>query len=95
MPMGILAPGSSHARPSAAPPPINMCGNFPALVSAETSPPTHQKSYSKFRNPKTTFENTPLCPPKYTIYIPKYTIYIPNYIDNGMLKGGAIQWLML
>ena len=41
MPMGVLAPGSAHARPSARPP-INMSGN------------------PKFRNPRTTFENTPL-----------------------------------
>ena len=33
----------------------------------QTSPPTPQKSYPKFRNPRTTFENTPLCPPKYSI----------------------------
>ena len=26
----------------------------------QTSPPTLQKSYQKFRNPRTTFENTPL-----------------------------------
>ena len=32
-----------------------------------TSPPTPQKSYLKFRNPRTTFENTPRCPPKYSI----------------------------
>ena len=30
--MGILAPGSAHARPSAQPP-INVNGNFPAHVS--------------------------------------------------------------
>jgi hypothetical protein len=34
MPMGVLAPGSVHARPSAQPP-IDMSGNFPARVSAE------------------------------------------------------------
>ena len=33
--MGVLAPGSAHARPSAQPP-INMSGNFPAHVSAES-----------------------------------------------------------
>ena len=33
----------------------------------QTSPPTPQKSYPKFRNPRTTFENNPLCPPKYSI----------------------------
>ena len=33
----------------------------------ETSPPTPQNSYPKFRNPRTTFGNTPLCPPIYSI----------------------------
>ena len=33
--MGVLAPRSAHARPSAQPP-INMRGNFPAHVSAES-----------------------------------------------------------
>ena len=40
-PMGVLAPGSAHARPSAQPP-IDTSGNFPAHMSAEspqTSPP--------------------------------------------------------
>ena len=35
-PMGVLAPRSAHARPSAQPP-INMSRNFPAPVSAELS----------------------------------------------------------
>jgi hypothetical protein len=34
-PMGVLAPGSAHARPSAQPP-IDMSGNFPVHVSAES-----------------------------------------------------------
>ena len=34
-PMGVLAPGSSHARPSAQPP-INVSGTFPAHMSAES-----------------------------------------------------------
>ena len=33
--MGVLAPGSAHARPSARPP-IDTSGNFPAHVSAVT-----------------------------------------------------------
>ena len=33
-PMGVLTPGSAHARPSARPP-IDTSGNFPAPVSAE------------------------------------------------------------
>ena len=56
--MGVLAPGSAHARPSAHPP-IDSSGNFPAHVSAESSSnisPTPQKSYPKSRNPMTTFE---------------------------------------
>ena len=34
-PMGVLAPGSAHARPSAQPP-IDVSGNFPPHVSAES-----------------------------------------------------------
>ena len=34
-PMGVLAPGSAHARPSALPP-IDTSGNFPAHVSAKS-----------------------------------------------------------
>ena len=34
-PMGVLALGSAHARPSARPP-IDTSGNFPAHVSAES-----------------------------------------------------------
>ena len=33
--MGVLAPGSAHARPSARPP-IDTSGNFPAHMSAES-----------------------------------------------------------
>ena len=33
-PMGVLAPGSAHARPSAQPP-IDIRGNFPAPMFAE------------------------------------------------------------
>ena len=35
--MGVLAPGSVHARPSAQPP-IDTSGNFPAHLSAESPP---------------------------------------------------------
>jgi hypothetical protein len=35
VPMGVLPPGSAHARPSAGPP-IDTSGNFPAHVSAES-----------------------------------------------------------
>ena len=34
-PMGVLAPGSAHTRPSAQPP-IDMSRNFPAHVSAKS-----------------------------------------------------------
>jgi hypothetical protein len=34
-PMGVVAPGPAHARPSAQPP-IDMSGNFPAHVFAES-----------------------------------------------------------
>ena len=33
----------------------------------QTPPPTAQKSYPMFRNPRKTFESTPICPPKYNI----------------------------
>ena len=33
--MGVLAPGSAHARPTAQPP-IDVSGNFSAHVSAES-----------------------------------------------------------
>ena len=51
MPMGVLAPGSVHARPSAQPP-IDVSGNFPTPMSAEFLP-TPQKSYPKFQNSTT------------------------------------------
>ena len=35
MPMGVLTPGTAHAKFSARPP-IDMSGNFPAHVSAES-----------------------------------------------------------
>ena len=50
-PMGVLAPGSAHGRPSAQPP-IDMSGNFPAHVSAE--------SPSKFS--KKTLKNLKIAP---------------------------------
>ena len=68
-PMGVLVPGSAHARPSTQPP-IDTSGNIPAHMSAESPSnisPNPQKSYPKFRNPRTTFGNTPLCPPNYSI----------------------------
>jgi hypothetical protein len=61
----VLAPGSAHARPSDRPP-IDIRRNFLAHMSAESPSnisPNPQKSYPKFRNPRTTFENTPLYPP--------------------------------
>jgi hypothetical protein len=53
-PMGVLAPGSAQARPSARRP-IDTSGNFPAPVSAD--------SPSNIRNPRKFFEITPLDPP--------------------------------
>ena len=50
-PMGVLALGSARARPSAQPP-IDMSGNFPAHVSAE-SPSKNLKHYN---NPFCGFE---------------------------------------
>ena len=80
--MGVLAPGSAHTKPSAQPP-IAMSVNFLTHVSAElqTSPPTTQKLYLKFQNPRTNFENTPLRPPKYSIVrgigeVPNFFLFI-------------------
>ena len=64
-PMGVLAPGSAHARPSAQTL-IDMSRNLPALMSAESTSNIFPHP-SKFRIPRTTFENTLLCPPKYRI----------------------------
>ena len=57
-PMGVLAPGSAHARPSDGPPStLAEIFRHTCLQShLQTSPPTPQKSYLKFRNPRTTFE---------------------------------------
>ena len=44
-PMGVLAPGSAHARPSTRPP-IDTSGNFPAHVSAITN----KQKYFKLPN---------------------------------------------
>jgi hypothetical protein len=55
--MGILAPGSEHARPSARPPidSSRNCWRKCLKSHLQTSPPTPHKSYLKFRNPSTTF----------------------------------------
>ena len=50
VPMGVLAPGSAHARPSARPP-IDTSRNFPPHVS-----PNLSEVISKVWNPRTTFE---------------------------------------
>ena len=53
--MGVLAPGSAHARPSARPP-MDISRNKRRMFlqnHLQTSPPTPQKSYLKFRNPRT------------------------------------------
>ena len=47
--MGVLAPGSAHARPSAQPP-IDMSGNFPAHVSAESPSKFSKKNLKKPKN---------------------------------------------
>ena len=54
-PMGVLT------RPSARPP-LAWSEIFrrTCLQKLQTSPPTPQKSYLMFRNPRTNFENTPL-----------------------------------
>ena len=46
-PMGVLAPVSAHAGPSAQPP-IGTSGNFPARVSAESISPNFPIFRSKY-----------------------------------------------
>jgi hypothetical protein len=48
--MGILAPGSAHARPSAQPP-INMSGNFPAHMSGVGGGLNFQKFFQSIFSP--------------------------------------------
>ena len=55
-PMGLLAPGSAHARPSLQPPIAEIFRHMCLQSHLQTSPPTTQKSYPKFRNPRKTFE---------------------------------------
>ena len=64
-PMGVLASGSAHARPSAQPPssPAEICWRRCLQSHFQTSLATPLKSYPKFQNSRTTFENTPLCLP--------------------------------
>ena len=58
-PMGVLAPGSAHGRPYPTLGPPSTLAKIlwhTCLQShLQTSPPTPQKSYPKFRNPRTTF----------------------------------------
>ena len=57
--MGVLAPGSAHARPSARPP-INTSGNFPAHVSVESPSnisPNPSEVISEVSEPKDNFWN--------------------------------------
>ena len=52
-PMGVLAPGSAHARPSARPP-IDTSGNFQAHMSAESPSnisPNHSEVISEVSEP--------------------------------------------
>ena len=45
-PMGVLAPGSTHARPSAQPP-IDVSRNFPVPVSAESPSKIKDQSFAE------------------------------------------------
>ena len=70
-PMGVLAPGSAHARPSTRP--HRHERTCKCLQShLQTSLPTPQKSYPKFLNPRTTFQNTPFS----VIQVPQLLTYI-------------------
>ena len=80
-PMGVLFSGSAHARPSALPPidVAEISRRTCLQIHLQTSPPTPQKSYPKFRNPRTTFGNTPLCPSKYSIV---RGVGVPNFLGG-------------
>ena len=63
--MGVLAPGSAHARPSARPP-IDTSGNFPAHMSAESPSnisPILSKFISDVSDPYDTFFSFLFLPP--------------------------------
>ena len=66
---GSSLPGLRTLDPPLAPP-LTWAKNFRCTClksHLKTSPPTTQKSYPKCWKPRTTFENAPLCPPKYSI----------------------------
>ena len=68
-PMGVLAPRSVHARPSARPP-IDTIGNFPAHVSAVTFtnfPHPLRSNIRSFRTLGKVLKIFPLTPPIYDI----------------------------
>jgi hypothetical protein len=92
-PMGVLATGSAHPRPSSQPP-IETSGNFPAEVSAESpsniSPNanrTPQKSHPKFWNPRTTFGNIPHRPPNHSIV--RGVGWVPNFLGCRILEASC------
>ena len=65
---------------------FNTSRNFPPHESAKSpskSPPTPRKSYPEFQNPRTTFENNPLCPPKYSIV--RGVGRVPDFFLVGIL----------
>ena len=45
-------------------------------VTLKHLPYSPQKSYPKFRNPRTIFGNTPMCPPNYSIVQGGYPIFL-------------------
>ena len=63
---GSSLPGLRTRDPPLGPPwtPAEICWRTCLQSHLQTSPPTYLKSYLKFRNPRTTFENTPLFRPK-------------------------------
>ena len=68
-PMGVLAHRLRTLDRSLVPPSTwaEICWHMCLQSHLQASPPTSQKSYPKFRNNMTTFGNTPLCPPNYSI----------------------------
>ena len=63
---GSLLPGLCMLDPQPSPQstPVEIFWRTCLQSRLQTSPPTPHKSYPKFRNHRTTFENTPLVPPK-------------------------------
>ena len=72
---GSSLPGLRKLSPPSTP--AELFRNTCLQSYLQTSPATPQKSYPKFRNPRTTFGNTPLCPPNCSIV--RGVGWVPNF----------------